>query len=348
MVSYIIRAGFLALSEYLSEHVLWCLIPAFFIAGAIASFVNKESIIKYFGPQTQKKVSYPLASISGAILAVCSCTVIPLFIGIKRRGAGIGPATAFLFSGPAINILAIVYTARVLGIEVGAARAFFSITMALVLGAIMAIIFASEDKKDQTTTKKVRYLSDDTKKSYRVPIFMILLVIILILGGLGVSNLEKLLILSGPILILCIWTKKFFENDEIKAWLKETYSLSKMIIPLLLIGVFITGMVGEILTENQVSKVVGSNSIHHVFIASIVGALMYIATLTEVPIVETLMGLGMESGPAMALLLAGPALSLPNMLAIRRAIGNKQAFTYIMLVIIIATLCGFVYGNLLT
>ncbi len=347
-MNYIIKGGFVALGDYLSEHVLWCLIPAFFIAGAIASFVKKDAIMKYFGPNTPKKLSYPLASVSGAILAVCSCTVIPLFVGIKRRGAGIGPATAFLFSGPAINILAIVYTARVLGFEIGFARAVFAITMALVLGTLMALIFTSDDKKNQTTKKKVRYLTENTNNSYRVPIFMIILVIILVLGGVSVSNFEKLLILSVPILILIIWTKKCFEDAEIKDWLKETYKIAKMIIPLLLIGVFITGMIGEILTEEQVSKVVGSNSIYHVFIASVIGALMYIATLTEVPIVETLMGLGMESGPAMALLLAGPALSLPNMLAIRRAMGTKKTFTYILLVIAIATLCGIIYGNILT
>jgi uncharacterized protein len=360
----IIYSGFTALQEYLSAHVLTCLVPAFFIAGAIAVFISKQSVLKYFGSDTKKYISYSVASVSGAILAVCSCTVLPLFTGIYKRGAGIGPASAFLFSGPAINILAIVLTAQVLGYDIGIARAISAVIMAIVIGLLMAFIFRKEETKKKNND--AMFSSDQDEKTNR-PIwisllFFGLLVLILVIGAAS-SNyipwIPKLAIVYMLTIFVSIILIFYYSRNEIKRWGFETWFLTKKIFPILLIGVFIVGIIGGTAAffipdadpSNAVGVAVapfiGNNSIISCFLASIIGAILYMPTLLEVAIVGNLFGYSsgiMSGGPALALLLAGPSLSLPNMIVITRVMGVKKAFVYFALVILIATIVGFIYG----
>jgi uncharacterized membrane protein YraQ (UPF0718 family) len=335
-----LESGFFELIEYMQAHVITCLVPAFFIAGAIAVFISKQAVIKYFGADTKKYMSYSVASVSGCILAACSCTVIPLFAGIYKRGAGIGPATAFLYSGPAINILAIVFTARVLGVEVGVARAVMAVVMAVVIGLVMAGLYTDEKVKFYNVVQ----MADDKDSPVKKGLFFVVLILILVVGASGLVGIIKYpalgLLIGGLLLIVVKWQQK----SETELWVKETWNLAKMIFPYLLVGVFAAGVIREVLPPEYIVRFVGGNSITSNFIASIAGAFMYFATLTEVPIVESLMSLGMGKGPELALLLAGPALSLPNMLAIRQVLGTQKTLTYIGLVVVFAMVSGVIYG----
>jgi uncharacterized membrane protein YraQ (UPF0718 family) len=342
MMMEIIMAGFLALKEYLSAHVLTCLVPAFFIAGAIAVFVSRDSVIRYFGADVKKYKSYSIASISGFILAACSCTVIPLFAGIYKRGAGIGPATAFLYSGPAINILAVVFTARILGFQIGVARAVMAIVMAVVVGLCMAFLF----KKTESEGAFAVQSSAHSYGGYKTIGFFIILVLILVVGASSLSWGIK-----GPVLVIFLaavvyMVKFWFSGEDFEYWMRETYFLAKSIFPLLLVGVFLAGIIQAILPPHYVAKYAGKNNLQANFLAAIIGAFMYFATLTEVPIIQSLMTLGMNKGPELALLLAGPALSLPSMLAIRQILGTKKTIAYISLVVVFATISGLVYGGI--
>ncbi len=338
-------SGWNTLVEYVFAHTLTCLIPAFFIAGAIAAFVSKNAILKYFGPQANKFLAYSVASVSGAILAVCSCTVLPLFAGIHRKGAGLGPAIAFLYSGPAINILAVVYTARLLGFNLGIARAVSAIVFASVIGLIMAFTFKNEAKKNNSKNELVFAFEESRNTSdwHRLA-FLILLVVILLTGTARIHELAKSIVVLVEVGIVISVSRSWFEKDEIFLWLSETWKLVKLIIPVLLIGVFFAGVIKAILPSSWVAHFVGGNSILANFVASFSGALMYFATLTEVPIIKALMELGMGKGPVLALLLAGPALSLPSILAIGRVVGLKKTTVYVILVVFFATFTGFVFG----
>jgi len=314
----LLQGGVSALLDYLSAHVLSCLVPAFFIAGAISVFVSQAAVLKYFGAQARKWLSYSVASVSGTILAVCSCTVLPLFGGIYKRGAGIGPAVAFLYSGPAINVLAIVYTARLLGYDLGVARFIGAVAFSIVIGLIMATIYRREEREKVAQTLAMPGVAD-SKSGWKLIIYFVLLVSILIFGA------SKQWIITGIlIVILILILRLWFVREEIMEWLSATGRFAKQIFPLLLIGVFISGILKVVIPESIVSNWVGGNSIRSNFIASIFGALMYFSTLTEVPIIKAFMELGMGKGPALALLLAGPALSLPNMLVIRSIMGYKK------------------------
>lgn len=362
----ILIAGFDMLMEYLSAHVLTCLIPAFFIAGAIAVFVSKQSVMKYFGAHTKKYISYPVAALSGTILAVCSCTVLPLFTSIHKRGAGIGPATAFLFSGPAINILAIVLTAQVLGYDIGLARAIAAILMAVVIGLLMAFIFRKDESEKKKNNNDIFAGQPGEEKSNR-PIwisllFLVLLVLILVIGAASseyIPWVPKLAIVYVVTLAVSVILIFYYTRDEVKNWGHETWCLAKKIFPILLIGVFIVGIIGGVAAYFlpgadpanalgvAVAPYIGGNDIFSCFLASVIGAILYMPTLLEVAIVGNLFGYSagiMGGGPALALLLAGPSLSLPNMVVITRIMGMKRAFVYFILVIISAALIGFVYG----
>ena len=336
----VIESGVGELLEYLQAHVVTCLVPAFFIAGAIAVFVSKQSVLKYFGADAKKTVSYSVASVSGAILAACSCTVIPLFAGIYRRGAGIGPATAFLYSGPAINILAIVFTARVLGFRVGVTRAIMAVVMAVVIGLVMAFLYKDEGRKEVKSLK----IQDEGGNTIRNGLFFLDLVLILVIGASNLETIVKWPAIFVMLLVLVFIVVKWQDRSDTRMWFSETWNLAKMIFPYLVVGVFVAGVMKEVLPPEYVSKYVGGNSVSANLIASVAGAFMYFATLTEVPIVESLMSLGMGEGPELALLLAGPALSLPNMLAIRQVLGTKKTLTYIGLVVVFATVSGIIYG----
>ena len=356
--------AFLMLQEYAREHVLFCLVPAFFIAGAIAVFVSQAAVMKYFGAQARKILAYSVASVSGTILAVCSCTVLPLFAGIYKRGAGIGPATAFLYSGPAINVLAIILTARVLGWQMGLARAAGAVVFALVIGLLMALIFRQEEMRRTQNGPTVMPEAEEGERSlWKNGRYFITMVLILIFAAwgkpsqpVGFWNAVYAVhwYLSGVLLLilgLMLW--RWFHRDELSNWVSSTWGFSKQILPLLFGGVLVAGFLmgrpeadAGLIPAQWIGRLVGGNSLWANLLASLAGALMYFATLTEVPILQGLMGAGMGNGPALALLLAGPALSLPNMLVIRNVIGTKKTVVYIALVVAMATATGLLFGTL--
>ncbi|MGM0568426.1 MAG: permease [Elusimicrobiota bacterium] len=349
------------LQEYAREHVLLCLVPAFFIAGAIAVFISKASVIKYFGANANKFLSYTVASVSGTILAVCSCTVLPLFSGIYKRGAGLGPATAFLYSGPAINVLAIILTARVLGLQLGVARAVGAIIFSVVIGLLMHFIFLKEEKeRHEEGGFQLGEEESPDKPLWKNGIYFAILVGILIFANWGpdeniriwqaIYNL-KWYITGALLAVLAIILYSWFKKDELKTWTESTWGFAKQILPLLFAGVLVAGfLLGRpghkaLIPESWVASLVGGNSLWANLFASLSAALMYFATLTEVPILQGLIGSGMGKGPALALLLAGPALSLPNMLVIRSVLGTKKTLVFILLVVVMATASGMFYGH---
>jgi len=335
----LLRSGLHALEEYLSGHVLTCLVPAFFIAGAIAVFLSQAAVLKYFGPQAKRLLSYGVASVSGTILAVCSCTVLPLFGGIYKRGAGLGPAIAFLYSGPAINVLAIVYSAKLLGYDVGVARAVGAVIFAVVIGLIMAFLYRREQSEKDTRAFDMLAADSEGKSLWQQVVFFAILV------GILVSAASKVWVATGILLaILAVVLWRWFTRGELTQWMKETLHFVRLIAPWLLVGVFAAGIIRYVVPESVVTEYVGGNSLPANFMASFLGALMYFATLTEVPIVRSFMDLGMGKGPALALLLAGPALSLPSMLVLRNIMGTKKMLTYVALVVVMATITGYIFG----
>jgi uncharacterized membrane protein YraQ (UPF0718 family) len=356
--------AFMMLQEYAREHVLTCLIPAFFIAGAIAVFVSQASVLKYFGAKANRILSYSVASVSGTILAVCSCTVLPLFAGIYTRGAGIGPATAFLYSGPAINVLAIVLTARILGWQLGLARAIGAVVFAVVTGLVMAFVFR---KDDAARTAGEIYVPDEGEKGRTLAqdgLYMLTMVLILVFAAFarpaaGETGLwpaifaAKWYITVGLLVVLGLMLKAWFTKDERVSWVQSTWGFMKQIFPLLAAGVLVAGfMLGRpgypaLIPEHYIETLVGGNSVWANLFAAVSGALMYFATLTEVPILQGLIGAGMGKGPALALLLAGPALSLPNMLVIGGIMGAKKTVTFVGTIVILSTIAGMLYGAIL-
>jgi len=357
--------AFMMLQEYAREHVLTCLLPAFFIAGAIAVFVSQGSVLKYFGAKANKLLSYSVASVSGTILAVCSCTVLPLFAGIYTRGAGIGPATAFLYSGPAINVLAISLTAKILGWQLGLARAVGAVIFAVITGLLMAVIFR---KDDASRTEGQIYVPDPEatgRTLFQDALYILTMVLILVFaafakpapGSTGLWPIifaAKWYITIALLIILGFMLKMWFTKDECKSWVESSWGFMKQIFPLLGGGVLVAGfMLGRpghpaLIPEQWVQSLLGGNSVWANLIASLSGALMYFATLTEVPILQGLLGAGMGKGPALALLLAGPALSLPNMLVIGSVMGVKKTATFCGIIVIMSTIAGMLYGYIAT
>jgi hypothetical protein len=347
--------------SYAREHVLLCLIPAFFIAGAISVFVSQASVIKYFGAKANKFLAYTVAAVSGTILAVCSCTVLPLFSGIYKRGAGLGPATAFLYSGPAINVLAIIMTARVLGLELGIARAVGAIIFSVVIGFLMHVIFLKEERARHAEGDFYAGEEEERRTLWKNALFFAAMIAFLIFanwarpdpGEKGVWAAVfavKWYLALGALGATLLMLLKWFDKEELREWVLSSWTFAKQIMPLLLIGVLVAGfLLGRpghegIIPSWVIAKAVGGNSIFSNFFASIVGAFMYFATLTEVPILQGLIGAGMGKGPALALLLAGPALSLPNMLVIRGVLGTRKTAVYVSLVVVMATISGLIFG----
>lgn len=387
---------------YAQEHVLLCLIPAFFIAGAIAVFVSQASVMKYLGAKANKVLAYGVASVSGTILAVCSCTVLPLFAGIYRMGAGLGPATAFLYSGPAINVLAMVLTARVLGVELGVARAVGAVFFSVVIGILMHLIFVQEEKQ-KVAVQMAMPEEDGGRPLWQTALYFASMVGVLVFANWGKPNdaagvwmllyhLKWVITSCFAValgLMLISWFKLawwkmgltalsvlglaiafpeqplmafsagimglslFISTDqgETSEWFASSWGFAKQILPLLFFGVLIAGaLLGRVgheglIPSEWVSKAVGGNSLSANFFASFAGAFMYFATLTEVPILQGLIGNGMGKGPALALLLAGPALSLPNMLVIRSVLGTRKTVVFVSLVIVMATISGMAFGT---
>ncbi len=398
---------------YAREHVLLCLIPAFFIAGGISVFVSHASVMKYLGAKANKVLAYAVASVSGTILAVCSCTVLPLFAGIYKMGAGLGPATTFLYSGPAINVLAIILTARVLGLEIGIARAIGAIVFSVVIGLLMHLIYRKEElvKANSQMTMPEPHVSRPLWKNslYFASMVGILVfanwarsgdiraVFLCCPGGLTAyqvegtllnrtedavtlmdtsgktheipaellkelkdvkkNNLYELIFSIRWILVIVLMggfmamVVSWFTREELHQWVGASWGFAVQILPLLLVGVlaagFLLGRPGHegVIPVKWVNAAVGGNSLRANFFASVAGAFMYFATLTEVPILQGLMGAGMGKGPVLALLLAGPALSLPNMLVIRSVMGTQKTTVFVLLVIAMATISGIIFGT---
>ncbi|MCX6580808.1 MAG: permease [Candidatus Aminicenantes bacterium] len=348
---------------YAREHVLLCLVPAFFIAGAISMFLSQASVIKYFGPNSNKVLSYGVASVSGTILAVCSCTVLPLFSGIYKRGAGLGPAIAFLYSGPAINVLAIILTARILGMEMGIARAVGAVVFSVIVGLLMHLIFLKEEKQRIAEGELHFGEEEEHRPLWKTALFFAALVGILVFANWGKPQAVdigfwtlvfrcKWWIAGAFVALLLLMIIRWFKKEELSDWTLSSWGFAKQILPLLLLGVLASGfLLGRpgfegLIPSSAIEKLVGGNSLFANFFASIVAAFMYFATLTEVPILQGLIGAGMGKGPALALLLAGPALSLPSMLVMRGIMGTKKTVVYVSLVVIMATISGIIYGAL--
>lgn len=337
IVAQSILNGFKMLNDYARQHVLLCLVPAFFIAGTISAMLKKDAVLKLLGPNAKRFVSYPVAAVSGAILAVCSCTILPLFGGIYKKGAGIGPATTFLFAGPAINVAAIFLTARVLGWDLGIARMLATITAAVFIGLTMELLFREKGSGGFVTAQ-------GNEGDLRGVVFFLLQLSFMILAGLRINNNVKnvgLGLIGASTLMMATFG---FEREKTKLWLSETWDFAKKILPYLFVGVFLAGVITKLLPEEIVVRLLGRNDLWSTLVASVIGAFMYFATLTEVPIVQALRELGMAKGPTLALLMAGNSLSLPSMIVITKLLGKKKAFTYFALVVLFSTIFGMLYG----
>ena len=344
-------SGVSAVVEYLAAHTVTCLVPAFFIAGAIAAFVKKDAILKYFSPAAKKSVSYGIASISGVVLAVCSCTILPMFAGILKKGSGIGPATTFLYAGPAINILAIIYTASVLGWDLGFARALFAITMSIGIGLIMALIFRTYDQEMTASGKGFMPLAEGEtpRPKWVVPLFFVFLVLILVIGASSLLafslRLSIVYMLTIGVSLLLLY---YFDRDEVTEWGYEIWDLTKKIFPILIAGTFLVGIIAFFLPPETFRPFFGDNSIGACLLASIVGTILYMPTLLEVPIIGGTFGYTqgvMAGGPALALLLSGPAVSLPSLLVLYRIIGARKTAVFALMVVGFSTVAGVIYGN---
>ncbi|MCC6160513.1 MAG: permease [Deltaproteobacteria bacterium] len=355
-----ILEAFWMLQDYAQKHVLFCLVPAFFIAGAISVFVSQAAVMKYFGPTAKKILAYSVASVSGSILAVCSCTVLPLFTGIHKRGAGLGPAVAFLYSGPAINVLAIILTARILGWQLGLARAVGAVIFSIVIGLLMAAIFRREEQ-EKAAGNMFAAVPDEARPLWKTVSYMAVMVFILIFAAWGKSSQpvgfwDAVYRVHWPVTfallaVLGVMLWRWFKREELGEWVASTWDFTKQIMPLLLGGVLVAGfLLGRagtdtgVIPNRYIEALVGGNSFRANLFASMAGALMYFATLTEVPILQGLIGSGMGQGPALSLLLAGPALSLPSMIVIYGVLGPKKSFTYFALVVVMSTVAGMAYG----
>jgi uncharacterized membrane protein YraQ (UPF0718 family) len=395
---------------YAREHVILCLLPAFLIAGVISVFVSQASVIKYFGARAKKWVAYTVAAVSGTILAVCSCTILPLFSSIHKRGAGLGPAIAFLYSGPAINILAIILTARILGFEMGVARVIGAVVFAVVTGLIMSLIYRKEEKARAAEQMNFPEIPE-TRPLWQTALHFFTLVVILVFANWGKPSGEtsgawyfiwsnkwyitgifglvlvfsmiyilkmkswqvllgavitalSALLIGNPLVVMVVAIAAVSsiglmdkaDHGENREWILSSWGFTKQIVPLLAIGVVIAGFllgsthddvsIPGVIPNEWVAWLVGGNSLAANFFASVIGAFMYFATLTEVPILQGLLASGMGKGPALALLLAGPSLSLPNMLVIRGVIGTQKTLVYISIVVVLSTIAGLIFGSL--
>jgi len=398
--------AFLMLQAYARNHTLTCIVPALFIAGAIITFLSQASVMRYLGPTANKVLAYGVASVSGTILAVCSCSVLPMFAGIYKMGAGLGPASAFLYSGPGINILAIFLTARVLGFELGVARVVGAVAFAFLVGLSMAFIFRKEEKDKLAAAMQLPPSPEPTRPLWQTALFFFSLVFFLIFAAwvtprdvtihlkdgqqvkavvleershdmifqldqdwdgkkkedqviIPKERLERLereesltlavsrikFYIAGAILLLIflmLW--RWFTREEIDEWLHHTWEFTKLLAPLLYGGVLAVGFVSALIPPKYVAALVGDNSLTANFAAAVIGAFWYFATLTEIPIIQALMRMGMDQGPALALLLAGPALSLPNMIVIGRVMGWKKTAVFVSIIVIVSTCAGLGYG----
>ncbi|MHC4433490.1 MAG: permease [Planctomycetota bacterium] len=401
-----IQEAFRLLQWYARNHTLACVLPALFIAGAIVTFLSKDSVVRYLGPTANVAVAYAVASVAGCVLAVCSCSVLPMFAGIYSLGAGLGPATTFLYSGPAINVLAIFLSARVLGLEIGAGRFVGAVVFSVVIGLLMALVFRRGERAKARAAMHMPEPEKPRRSVGKTALFLASMILFLVFSDwynpgnvvvkttdgrrfeavvihetkdavrfqleedIGESRIGEKLTLQKSELVdvqerrnwvirlhhirwylagLCALAAFFmawrwYERDEIREWMHNTWEFAKLLVPLLFGGVFVVGFVSTLLPEKQVAQYVGDNSLSSNLVASVIGAFWYFATLTEIPITQALMKLGMHKGPVLALLLAGPALSLPNILVIRKVMGNTKTIVFIVLVVVMSTIVGTMFG----
>ena len=401
-----IQEAFRLLQWYARNHTLACVVPALFIAGAIITFLSKASVMRYLGPKSNPVLAYAVASVSGCVLAVCSCSVLPMFAGIYQLGAGLGPASAFLYSGPAINVLALFLSARVLGLSIGVARAVGAIVFAVVIGLLMATMFRKSERAKVEAALQMPEPDKPRRHIAKTALYLACMVLFLVFSDwfnpgnvvvkttdgrefkaviihktkdairfqleqdLGSDKTGDKIMLSkteiagmqerrtwvltvyhvrwylaglcGLAVVIMAW--RWFERDEIREWMLNTWQFTKLLVPLLFGGVFVVGFVSVLLPEKQVAGWVGDNSLGANLVASVIGTFWYFATLTEIPITQALMKLGMHNGPVLALLLAGPALSLPNILVIRKVMGNRKTLVFIILVVVMSTIVGMFFG----
>ena len=401
-----ILEGFRLLQWYAINHTLACVVPAMFIAGAISTFLSQAAVIRHLGPDSDPKRAYAVASVAGTVLAVCSCSVLPMFAGIYAAGAGLGPATAFLYSGPAINVMAIFLSARVLGLDIGVARVIGAVVFAVVIGLLMTALFRRSERKRVEAARGLEP-PPAARPMWQTGLFFLCLILFLVFSdwfntndvtvtmkdGAEVSakvrystadsldiqeydasgrveadvrrvSRDRIAAVEpvpsftntvhsikwylagamGILILLMLW--RWFTREETKEWLEATWDFGMMIVPLLFGGVFVTGVVGGLIPESAVAGLVGGNGLLSNLMASFTGMIWYFATLTEIPIVEMLTGLGMGKGPSLALLLAGPALSLPSILVIYKVLGGKKTAAFCVLTVVMSTVVGFVFGLL--
>ena len=403
-----IYEAFRLLQWYARNHTLACVVPALFIAGAIITFLSKDSVLRYLGPKANKPLAYAVASVSGCVLAVCSCSVLPMFAGIYSLGAGLGPATAFLYSGPGINVLAIFLSARVLGFDIGAGRFVGAVVFSVVIGLLMALVFRRGEKAKAQAAMQMPEPEKARRHIGKTALFLACMILFLVFSDwynpgnvvvrtsdgrqfkavvihetkdsvrfqleedLGDDKVgDKIMLnkseitdmqeqktwiirlhhirwylagLCGLAVVVMAW--RWFERDELKEWMHNTWEFAKLLVPLLFGGVFVVGFVSMLLPEKQVAQYVGDNSLRSNLVASVIGAFWYFATLTEIPITQALMKLGMSKGPVLALLLAGPALSLPSILVIRKVMGNTKTLVFVVLVVVMSTVVGMLFGSI--
>lgn len=401
-----IQEAFRLLQWYARNHTLACVVPALFIAGAIITFLSQNSVMRYLGPNANPVLAYGVASVAGCVLAVCSCSVLPMFAGIYQLGAGLGPASAFLYSGPAINVLAIFLSARVLGFSIGVGRAVGAIVFAVVIGLLMATVFRRSERAKAKAALQMPEPEKPRRHIGKTALYLACMILFLVFsdwfnpGNVVVKTTDgrefkavvihetkdtvrfqleenlgseksgdKIMLpkteiaemqerktwvltvfhvrwyLAGLMaLAVVIMAWRWFERDEIREWMHNTWQFTKLLVPLLYGGVFVVGFVSVLLPEKQVAQWVGDNSLRSNLVASVIGTFWYFATLTEIPITQALMKLGMHKGPVLALLLAGPALSLPNILVIRKVMGNRKTLVFISLVIVMSTIVGLFFG----
>jgi hypothetical protein len=401
-----IQESFRLLQWYARNHTLACVVPALFIAGAIITFLSQDSVMRYLGPKANPVLAYAVASVAGCVLAVCSCSVLPMFGGIYKLGAGLGPATTFLYSGPAINVLAIFLTARVLGFPIGMGRFIGAVAFSVIIGLLMAVIFRKGERAKAEAALQMPEPEKPKRHIAKTGLFLACMILFLVFSDwfnpgnvvvkttegkqfkavvihetkdavrfqleedlnenkfgdkitlskteIGDMQEQKTLVIAilhikwylaglmGLLVLLMVW--RWFERDELSQWMHNTWDFTKLLVPLLYGGVFIVGFVSVLLPEKQVSQWVGDNSLRSNLVASVIGAFWYFATLTEIPITQALMKLGMHNGPVMALLLAGPALSLPSILVIRKFMGNVKTTVFVLLVIVMSTIVGMFFG----
>ena len=406
-VSNAVLEAFRLLQWYAINHTLACVVPAMFIAGAISTFLSQASVMRYLGPRSNRLLAYSVASVSGIVLAVCSCSVLPMFAGIYTMGAGLGPASAFLYSGPAINVMAVFLSARVLGLDLGVARALGAVVFAFVIGLVMALVFRRSEKKRADVALQMPEAPRSPRPLWKTALYFLAMILFLVFsdwyntndvtialgdgtvleaniryatqdaldiqeyaadGRLGtevrrlarsdIARIEPkpgfvmtvhglkwyLAAACGLAVLVMVW--RWFGRDEVRQWMRATYDFALLIVPLLFGGVFITGFVGGLIPEKAVAGLVGGDSILSNFVAAFVGMIWYFATLTEIPIVEMLTRLGMGKGPALALLLAGPALSLPSILVIYKIVGVRKTFMFCLLAVVMSTVVGWLFGML--